>query len=200
MKNLTLLSLALALALFVGARDARAQFQFEIGPRIGYAQVQNDFDIDDLEFDDDPTDDDLRSLGEDVSGLALGLDLRLSSAGLPVQINPTFDFYVLSKEEFDRFTLWRITTNALYEFGSQNVAFTPYVGPGVSFTRSSFEFQPGLSDAEVNTDIGLNIVGGAGFDAGPAKLFIQGEYVVFGDFKPFGVSVGALFNFDGGQE
>lgn len=194
MKKSAFFSLLFALVLTAGAQEARAQFQFEIGPRIGYVQVQNNFDGDFDEENPGP-----EWLDEDASGLALGLDLRLSSAALPVQFNPAFDFYVLGQEEFDSFTLWRITANALYEFGVDNVAFTPYVGPGVSFTRSSYELDNTLSDTEVDTDIGLNILGGFGFDLGPAKLFVQGEYVVGGEFQPFGVNAGALFDFDGGQ-
>lgn len=172
MKKLTLFSLLLTLGLLFGAEQAKAQAQIQLGPRVGY-------DIDDLE------------------SLSVGADVRISTLALPVQINPTFDYFFMDDAENDlgddvgRQGL-QFTANALYTFGVSNRVFTPYAGPGVSYTRLSYD---GDFDADDVSDVGLNLVGGAEFGVGPLRAFGQAEFVVGGEVQPVKVVGGLLFNF-----
>lgn len=146
----------LLLLFLIGASTAQAQTTFQIGPRVGY-------EIDDLEE------------------LFIGADARIMVAGLPVVINPTFDYYLV-----DEGTLFQLSGNALYTFGINNQVFTPYAGAGVGLTRFSYE------DFD-NTEVGLNVIGGAQFGFGNLRPFAQAQ-LTFGDVDIVTLGGGILFS------
>lgn len=146
----------LALAAALCAPSGHAQTQIELGPRVG-------FEVSDIEE------------------LFVGADARISTASLPVQINPTFDYYFVDGDV----TFIQLTGNALYAFDIDNQAFTPYAGGGVSYIRASVS---GFS----NSDVGLNLLGGAKFGVSNLQLFAQGEFVL-GDADPAKLTAGVLF-------
>lgn len=105
-------SLLLAcLALATGPQDAKAQANFQLGPRGGIG------------------------VG-DVSDLFIGADARFGVGALPVRLNPTFDYYFFGGDTDD---LFAVTINGLYDFSFNNQLFTPYTGAGLSIARMTHE-------------------------------------------------------------
>lgn len=167
-------ALLLLLALSAAPNDARAQAVIEVGPRVGY-------EIDDFE------------------ALTIGADVRVSTVTLPFQVNGTFDYYFADELAGTDLNVFQITGNALYEFGINNQLFTPYAGPGLSITRVSFDSAlPDDSDFSASdTDLGLNLVGGAEFGVRNLKAFAQASFVVGGSFEPVNITGGVLFGIGG---
>lgn len=163
-----LATLTLLLALGLVAAPAQAQVSFELGPRVGYD-------------------------AGDVEELFIGADVRVSSAALPLIINPTFDYYFIEDVGDVDNGLWALSVNALYPFGVSNAVFTPYGGAGVGLYNFSF------GDSST-TDVGLNLVFGAQFlNTGVVKPFVEAQYSpIFSDPENtnlFTVKGGLLFGF-----
>lgn len=82
----------------------------------------------------------------------------------PVRVNPQFDLYFPG----DNFTQLQGNLNLLYDFGVNNVAFTPYAGAGlgVGYLRN---------DITDNSDIslGANFIFGAEFGNSRARPYAQ---------------------------
>ena len=147
-------------------QTAQAQTQLEIGPRLGY-------ELDELE------------------ALSVGADVRASTVALPFQINGTFDFYFPDEDDFGGdISLFQLTLNGLFEFNVNNQVFTPYFGPGLSLTRISAEAGP-FENSE--SELGLNLVGGAEFGFGNLRPFAQAQFTVGGDIEPLLIVGGLLF-------
>jgi hypothetical protein len=121
----------------------------------------------------------------DVEELFLGADARIHLPAMPLQINGAFDFY-FTDEKYDEFVQFSI--NALYEFGVANAAFTPYAGGGLGISSS----EPKGSNKQ-QTDVGLNVIGGAVFSAGTLRPFAQAQ-ITFGDPDLFTIGGGLLFS------
>lgn len=171
MRKLSFIVSALfALALLVAPQQAAAQTSVEVGPRIG------------LDF-------------GDIEEFFIGAEGRIISDALPVIVSPAFDYYFDGVENFSIFTF---DLNALYEFGVDNQAFTPYAGGGLGFIRSSVDAVdvPGFGSfgGGSSTEVGLNLVGGARFETGSLKPFVQAKITV-SDATLFGVMGGLLFSF-----
>ncbi len=120
-------------------------------------------------------------LSGDVEEFFIGVDGRLNLAGSPVVLNGAFDLY-LAEENRD---FSQLSFNALYEFGMANVAFSPYAGGGLGLSRTSHD-----------TDVGLNLIGGATFGFGNLKPFAQAQ-ITFGDMDLFTIGGGLLFSIGG---
>ncbi len=171
MKKLAIVSLIASFVLLLAPQQADAQVSVEVGPRLG-------LDVGDIEE------------------LFIGADGRIASADLPVVINPAFDYYFVEDvtifgTEFNQ-SVVTFDINALYEFGVDNQAFTPYAGGGLGSIRSSIEAN---GESESETEIGLNIVGGAQFETGNLRPFVQAKINVGSDVTLFGVMGGLLFGF-----
>ncbi|HEX7071421.1 MAG TPA: outer membrane beta-barrel protein, partial [Rhodothermales bacterium] len=120
-----------------------ARAQFQLGVRGGY----------DLETEDP----------------VLGVEARfgLGSPSLPLIIAPAFDYYFVDN---DNFNFYELDVNVLYPFGINNQTFTPYAGAGLGVGFSSVE----IGDrTESDTDLGVNLVGGAVFGFGGIRPFVQ---------------------------
>ena len=162
------LTVALVVGLFVigGLNEAQAQVQIEVGPRLGFDLVGS------------------------VEEFFIGVDGRVDLAALPVALNGTVDIYLVG----DNFDFWHLGIHALYEFGVATVAFDPYVGGGIGISRWSrdddfFGNFPGDGDS----DVGLNLIGGATFGFGNLKPFAQAQ-ITFGDVDLFTIGGGLLFS------
>lgn len=168
--------LALVL-LATGFQTADAQIQF--GPRVG-------FDVGDAE------------------GLMIGVDALLRPGSLPVAVAPFFDYYLIDEDDFFGNSLindvdinvnvFNIGANALYEFGVDNEAFTPYAGAGLALTYSTIggDDVPSFID-DSDTDVGLNLVGGSYFMLGGFEPYAQATIKLGGDFELFTVMLGLRF-------
>ena len=125
----------------------------------------------------------------DIKEPFVGADVRVGLPASRIAINPTFDFYFTEEPP----TFWSLSTNALYRFGVDNEAFTPYSGAGLGVYRSSTERGGG------STELGLNAVFGAEFRVGSVGPFVEAQYSpVFTEESTtsiFSVKGGLLFEF-----
>lgn len=176
MRKLTTLSLLFAFVFLLSPQQATAQVEadettFKIGPRAS-------LDLNDL---------------NDAFGAAFGIgaDVRLQIPDIPVQGNGSFDFYFAD----DPWTVWAVDVNAVYPFNIDNQGFTPYAGGGLGITRWSADVEEDFIGISVsNTDIGLNLVGGAEFETDSGITpFAQLQLTVAGDADRLGLTGGVLF-------
>lgn len=174
------LSALVALLFLALAPQAKAQAEIELGPRVG------------LE-------------ANDIESLVLGGDLRVSTVALPFQISGAFDYYFPDDNDFagEDPNVFRFTVNGLYELGVTNQVFTPYIGAGVSILRISRDVPDDSNIDDSDSDVGLNIIGGAKFEVanygfGAVRPFVQAEFVPLGgDIQPFQITGGILFRLGG---
>lgn len=184
MKRLAILTTVVLLGIGLsGPLTAQGQTSFKVGPRIGIPVG------------------DVSDLG---GNFFFGADARVGSPALPVMINGSFDFYLTDDietggEDLSQ-TIFAVDINALYEFGIDNPAFTPYAGGGLAITRSSVEevtvdtgFGTGTFGGGSDTEVGLNLVGGARFPVGSFEPFAQLNATLGGDVQRFGITGGLLF-------
>lgn len=171
----TLLHLFLLAALMLGSSSA-VQAQFQIAPRVGFEL-------------------------NDVEALQVGAEARFGTASLPILINPSADYYFLDCDggisgADVSCSLFSIKGNAIYEFGGGGTtAFTPYAGAGIALAIARAEVSvPGFSASESDTEVGLNLLGGARFEAGGFQPFVQAE-VGLGGADIFSIVGGLLFTF-----
>jgi len=183
MRKLSFIAPALfALLLFAAPQQVDAQTSIEVGPRLG-------IDLGDA---------------SDIGGdFFIGAEGRIGTDALPVIINPSFDYYFVdSPEGVDR-SLIAIDINALYEFGIDNQAFTPYAGGGIGITRVSVSSEgvdvPGFGSlgggSSSSSEVGLNLIGGARFETGSLQPFAQAKINVGSDITLFNLMGGLLFSF-----
>lgn len=177
MRRLCRLAFASILVLgLLAPMSAEAQTSVKLGPRLGIPVG------------------DVSDAGGD---LFLGADARIETEALPVVINPSFDFYFM--DDIPTVggsvgqSLFTIDVNALYEFGVDNEVFTPYAGGGIGITRYSLDADVRNSSTS-DTDIGLNIVGGARFPLGTVEPFAQLNAAFGGDWDRLGITGGLLFS------
>lgn len=91
-----------------------------------------------------------------------GGQARFGIPGFPVIVNPSLETYFI-----DDFTWLQIDVNALYPFGVDNVAFTPYAGAGLGVNYVKPE------NLDSRTDAGLNLIAGANFGFGRMRPFAE---------------------------
>jgi len=181
MKRFSIATLFAAL-LFLAIPTQDAQAQVKLGPRA----VISVGDISDAGGD-----------------FGIGADVRFLAGDLPVTFNGAFDFYFVSDQEIPGTneevgaTIFTIDFNALYMFGIENEAFTPYAGGGLGITRASSDDVDtgfGTVEGESNTEVNLNIIGGAEFPLESFTPFVQAQFGVGGDIDRFNIAGGLLFN------
>lgn len=178
------LVLTLVSALFlVAASPLSSQAQFKVGPRATIA---------------------LSDLSDAGADFAIGADARYDlseSVDAPIQLSGAFDFYFADDQQVPGAnqsvgqTIFTVDLNGHYMFPVEGTV-SPYAGAGIGITSSSTD------EVEVNnvtvgggstTDTGLNIVGGAEFEAGSLRPFVEGQITVGGDIDRFGITGGLLF-------
>lgn len=153
---------ALLFVLTLGVQEASAQFS--LGVRGGY-----NLDA----FNDN---------GLEEGAYTLGGEARFRLGSLPLIINPGAEYTFTS---LDGVSAMQFDANVLYPFGIDNSVFTPYVGAGLGVTRVSTDTDLGLFQIEDSqTDLGLNIIGGAAFGFGAIRPFAQaritlGEHLAY---------------------
>lgn len=161
----------LLILLFAGLGVQEAKAQFQIGPRIGY-----DF--------------------SDIEHLFIGAEGRFTPGSIPVILNPVFDIYLTD----DNYNFLQVSFNGLYEFGGNNGSLQPYAGAGISITRVSIDVEPtpfnGVDTS--NTEVGVNLIGGATFSTGNLKPFAQLQVTV-GDVDILSLAAGLLFTLGGNK-
>jgi opacity protein-like surface antigen len=142
----------------------------------------------------------LNDISDFGGDFAIGGDVRYdlsASANAPIQLSGAFDYYFVEDRETVTggiggvqteevsASAYTIDLNGLYSFPVEG-AFSPYAGAGLGIVGTS------LGDAS-DTDIGVNLVGGAEFEAGSLRPFAEAQVSFGGDFTRFGITGGVLF-------
>lgn len=174
---LAIVSLFLAASLPLTAQaQMESGSEFKVGPRATVA---------------------LNDISDFGGDFAIGGDVRYDlseSSGYPIQLSGAFDFYFVEDRTVGTLpgqsggsdaSAFTVDLNGLYVFQTEG-ALSPYAGAGLGIVRTSVS---SLSD----TDIGLNLAGGAEFDAGSLRPFAQAQFSLGGDFTRFGITGGVLF-------
>ena len=153
------------LLLAVVAVPAQAQIALEIGPRVGV------------------------NVGDEVGDTFVGVDARAGVVALPVDLNGSFDYY-LGQENTN---FWHLHLGALYALEFPGVPAAPYVGAGLGIQRFSIDYENDILEDVGNSEVGIDLVGGASFDLGVLKPFAQAGISV-GGYDVYTLSAGLLFS------
>lgn len=134
----------------------------------------------------------LNDLSDFGSSFAIGGEARYDLSGrvdYPIQLSGAFDYHFVDQQNILGQTVdasaYTIDLNGLYSFPTEGT-FAPYAGAGLGIVGTSVG---NTSDS----DVGLNLVGGAEFEAGSVRPYLQGQFSLGGDFTRFGLSGGVLF-------
>lgn len=168
MNRYALFLVAVLLAGTAMPNPARAQVDVSVGPRLGVP-------VGDLSDD----------AGADVF---LGGEARITAPALPVTVKPSLDIYFGD----DDVSIFTIDLNAVYTIGIDNQVFTPYAGGGIGITSVDIDRGPGGRGDE--TELGLNLTGGARFLIEPVQPFVELNATIGGDFDRLGITGGVLYN------
>lgn len=162
MRLLTLtLSLVLAsLLLITPQAEAQINLDFKVGPRVT-ADIA------------------------DISGTAIGANLRVLSGDVPIQASGAFDVYVSERDA----TVFTVDLNVQYLIDLDEQWFSPYFGAGGGLTRVS-----GREGLGSTTDLGLNLVGGAEVDTRLITPFVQAQLTLGSTFDRVGFTAGLLID------
>lgn len=117
----------------------------------------------------------------DAEEFFAGAQFRAQPASLPVIINPSIETYFI-----ENFTWLQIDINALYPFGIDNQAFTPYAGAGLGINFLKPE------NGDSRTDAGLNLIAGATFGFNRIQPFAEAR-INIDDGTNVGLRGGVLF-------
>ena len=113
----------------------------------------------------------------DISGTAIGANLRLYGDTFPIQGSGSFDLYIGDVEG----TVFTVDLNAQLPIEVERW-FTPYIGAGLGLTR-----------IENETTLGVNGLVGAEIDLRVVTPFLQSQ-LTLGDTDRIGLTGGLLIN------
>lgn len=142
MKTLRTAFFALFLFGLLAAPPAQSQTVWDLGPNLG-VNLDND-------------------------KLLLGVIARVPLSGLPITLNPGFEFYPGIDDTGGGLSrsLWVMNFDVQYQLEAESVE--PYLGGGLSWARLTTEGQA------ANSDIGLNLKGGFVFNAlGSGRPYVE---------------------------
>jgi opacity protein-like surface antigen len=154
----------------------------------------------------------LGDLSDAGADFAIGADVRYdlsANVDAPIQLAGSFDFYFAEDieapdpqggtQELSQ-TIFAVDLNGHYMIPTEGT-FSPYAGVGLGIVRSSQDevevdtpFGTQTFGGGSNTDVGLNLVGGAEFETGSVRPFAQAQVSLGGDFTRFGITGGVLFS------
>jgi hypothetical protein len=129
------------------------------------------------------------SWGDDAD-LGVGGRAQVSVPATQFVIIGSFDLFFPDSDGGPDIDYWEINGNAVYEFDlAGETTIRPYAGAGLNIAHATRDLA-GLGDS--NTDLGLNLLGGARFDAGPIQPFIELRVEAEGG-EQFVITGGVLF-------
>ena len=159
------LLVAVCLAAFVLVPSA-AYAQLDLGGQLSWA---DDFDL----------------------GLGGRVVLGLPFEQVPLEAIGTFDYFFPDEDAPGvDVTYWELNTNVVYRIPVQVPMLTPYAGAGINIAHASVDSD--LIDMS-DTDVGINLLGGIKYNAGPVTPFAELRFELDGG-EQFVLSFGALFN------
>ncbi len=110
---------------------------------------------------------------------------------VPLEIHGSVDYFFPPEELAGvNVTYWEANANLVYMFQIPASPVAPYAGGGLNFAYGSRDI-PGEDSS--NTEIGLNLLGGAKFNLGPVTPFGEMRFELNGG-EQFVISAGALFS------
>ncbi len=121
--------------------------------------------------------DTFHSDGPERGAYLLGGQVRLGLEGLPLIINPSFDYFF---NDVKNLQTWQFDANALIPFGHpRRSRILPYFGAGLGVTRVTVDAPVvGRFIVRARTSYGLNLIGGAVIGQGPVRMFGQARYTM----------------------
>lgn len=147
------LQLGLLLALVLPFTAQRAEAQFSFIPYLGY-----NLDAEKL-----------------LIGVGTEFDFPVA-APVDLGIRPAVEYMFV-----DDMTWLQINGDVIARFGS-NPSLKPYAGAGLAILYTSFDCEGPSEFCDMidtsNTDVGLNLLGGAQFGTGFAQPFVQGRFTM----------------------
>jgi hypothetical protein len=115
----------------------------------------------------------------------LGARVEFDFNNSPLTVIGSFDYYFP-----DGYDYWEINGNLIYNFDIASApSVTPYAGGGLNIAHWSIDNEVG---SRSETDPGLNLLGGARFDAGSLTPFVEMKFTIEGGDQ-FVVTGGLLF-------
>ncbi len=128
------------------------------------------------------------SLGTDTD-FGIGGRVEFDLTGPPLTVIGSFDYYFPDGSV----DYWEINGNLVYNFDIPSApTVTPYAGGGLDIAHASWDGGNGVGDSYSDTDPGLNLLGGARFDAGSIMPFVEMKFTIEG-VEQFVVTGGILF-------
>ena len=128
------------------------------------------------------------SLGDD-SDFGIGARAEFDLKGPPLTIIGSFDYYFPGGSV----DYWEFNGNLIYNFDIPSApTVTPYAGGGLNIAHVSWGGSDEFVDDHSDTRAGLNLLGGARFDAGSIMPFIEMKFEIEGG-EQFVVTGGILF-------
>lgn len=126
-------------------------------------------------------------------GIGPRLQIELPRVASGLWIASSFDYFFPDQgfgTSVDDVDYWEFNANLLYDIALANVTnLVPYIGAGLNVARVSTTVG---SESASNTDLGLNIVGGASFPLASVTPFVEVRIEVEGG-EQFVVAGGILF-------
>jgi hypothetical protein len=107
----------------------------------------------------------------------------------PLDAHVSFDYFFPDAPAGVDVTYWEINGNIAYRIPTTNAGFRPYAGGGLSFARASATVNNVTAS---DTDIGLNLVGGATLGRSNTKPFVEAR-VTLGGGDQFVITGGVRF-------
>lgn len=124
---------------------------------------------------------------------AFGVPLK--SVGGSLEIIGSLDYYFPGDVAGFDVTYWELNGNVAYLFNIPSSIVVPYAGAGLNFAYASVDV--GLPSGSVSdTQLGLNLLGGARFNLGPVTPFGELKFEVNGG-EQFVISGGAMYSLPG---
>lgn len=120
----------------------------------------------------------------DPDQVHIGVHINAGQFAPKVRFQPSFELGFGS----DR-TIGTINIDALYTFDPR--PWTPYLGGGLGISHIHRDFGPGKGDADHNTEVGLNLIGG--LEWGDTHRYLLEARVGVGDIPGFKLTVGINF-------
>lgn len=113
-------------------------------------------------------------------GVGVRAEYSLQEAvGLPIDVVAFFNYYFP-----DGFDFWEVSGNAIYSYPIESIV--PYAGAGLYYASIDYDFGD-------DTDIGLNLLGGAKFEMGMGFTPFAEFRLTMGDADQWMIAAGVLF-------
>ena len=109
----------------------------------------------------------------DWGSLLLGANAIVELPTLPITGNPTLDYFLN-----DSWTIIQLNANGLYPLPLERFEFDTYAGAGLGLRYMSFDSSASPDLDTSDSDLVLNLIGGASFEMGTLEPFAEARLSV----------------------